>query len=77
MAVFITESEADTIHAIADAIEVAMNVKLLEIGLNGGEPVEWTEAERLDLMKNATLLAFLSKVDVACYPLSDSSVLFI
>lgn len=53
-----------------------MSAKEAEITLNGGMPVDWLDVERLDIMKRVTLIAFLSRVDLSCYPLSAAAVIF-
>lgn len=53
-----------------------MVTKEAEIAAAGGDPVEWFDVERLEIMKRITLIAFLIRVDLACYPLSASAVIF-
>lgn len=53
-----------------------MNGKEAEIAANDGNPVEWFDVERTEIMKRITLIAFLIRVDLACYPLSAAAVVF-
>lgn len=38
--------------------------------------VPWFDEERRDVLRQATCLVFLTELDLACYPLSASAVLF-
>jgi hypothetical protein len=38
--------------------------------------VPWFDEERRDVLRQATCLVYLSALDLACYPLSESSVIF-
>jgi hypothetical protein len=76
MAFLIDDFTAEQIRVIGQGIADSATLKRDEIALNDGNPVEWTESERLNLLKAATLLAYLDAMDVACYPLSDSAVIF-
>lgn len=76
MAVYIDSARVAEIKAQLEILDLLMDFKQGEIDTEGG-PVIWTDAQRNEQMKVATLLAFLSEVDLACYPLSVSSVLFI
>lgn len=76
MAVFIDFTTATEILANAENISDQMEVKLGEIALNSGNPVEWDNGDRLDVMKDITLIAYLLALDLACYPLSVSAVVF-
>lgn len=77
MAVFIDSTRVSEIEAQVAAAQAQMDLKEAEIAANMGNPVIWTDEERSELMAIATLLAFLSENDLACYPLSVSSVLFV
>lgn len=76
MPVFIDSVRVVEIGAIASALIVEMTLKQAEIVANDGLPVEWTLDERKEVIKAATLLAYLSECDVACYPVSVASVVF-
>lgn len=39
--------------------------------------VPLTDAERLQALKDATLLVHKLRLDIACYPLTDASVVFL
>lgn len=41
------------------------------------EEVPLTDAERLQALKDATLLVHKLRLDIACYPLTDASVVFL
>lgn len=77
MAVYIDLARIGEIEAQLQLLQDQMDIKEIEIAFNDGNPVPWTDGERNQVMASATLLAFLSENDVACYPLSVSSVLFI
>lgn len=76
MTVYIDQARIDDIQAQLDILQLLMDLKQAEVTAEGG-PVVWSDAQRNEQMKVATLLAFLSEVDLACYPLSVSSVLFV
>ena len=77
MTVYVGTARLEEIQAVLDELQAAVDAKEVEIFLNGGEPVVWTQDERNVVMKDATLLAYLSDNDLACYPLSAAAVLFI
>lgn len=76
MPVFIDSIRVAEIGAITTALIVEMTLKSAEIVANDGLPVGWTLDERKEIIKAATLLAYLSECNVACYPVSVSSVVF-
>jgi len=39
--------------------------------------VEMTDSQRLQALKDATLLVHRLRLDIACYPLTDSAVIFL
>lgn len=69
---------------LAEFIELVAELKgiydsLAEL-LEGEEaPLETplTDAQRLQALKDATLLVHRLRMDIACYPLTDASVLFL
>lgn len=38
--------------------------------------VDWFQEERRDVLRQCTIMVYLTSLDLACYPLSDSAVLF-
>lgn len=75
---FFIDAELAALIVADAALQVAEYTAILaEISANDGNPVEWTDDSRLDMMKLATLSAFRCGIDVACYPLSVSAVVFI
>ena len=76
MAFLIDDATAEQIRVLGVGISDAAVLKRDEIALNDGLPVVWTNDERLNLMKAATLLCYLVALDIACYPLSASAVVF-
>lgn len=51
------------------------------VTLSEGEPplevIPLTDAQRLQALKDATLLVHKLRLDIACYPLTDASVVFL
>lgn len=73
----VTRSKWDEIAAIRAEIDAVLSSWNTALIVNLEAPIFVLDSERLDLMKSATLLAYLSEIDVACYPLSVSAVYFI
>lgn len=72
----IDDPVAALIKDYAQDIVDQMTGKQAEIVLNGGLPVEWFDVERTEILKRITLIAFLVRLNIACYPLSASAVVF-
>lgn len=76
MAFLIDDATAEQLRLLGVGVSDAATLKRDEIALNDGLPVVWTDDERLNLLKAATLICYLDALDVACYPLSESAVIF-
>lgn len=71
----------DDLKAATDILTSQWDVLQADIDsrLLGGE-VEaktlWTDDERRDVLRQATVMVFICALDLACYPLSSSAVIF-
>lgn len=78
----ICQERLDELKACTDAL-VAQWVDIqagIDFAIASGDPnecVPWFDDERRDVLRQSTILVFLSELDLACYPLSASAVLFI
>jgi hypothetical protein len=82
MPITINQTRLDELKACTDALEaqwVSIQEGIdFEIAAGTTDPsVPWFDDERRDVLRQATLLVFLSELNLACYPLSVSAVVFI
>lgn len=69
---------------LAEFLELVSQLKgiydqLVELAEGEDPPdvLEMTDAQRLQALKDATLLVHRLRLDIACYPLTDASVVFL
>lgn len=74
--ILITMSEAVDLSNLGYDLVGYMADKEDEMIALGVDEIEWTLEERKLVLSLATLVAFLSKCNIACYPLSESSTIF-
>lgn len=81
MSIDICQAKLDDVKACVDALQAQVTLLQegidfnVEAGLEACAP--WFDEERRDILRQATCLVFLAELDLACYPLSASSVIFI
>lgn len=77
----ICQPKLDEIKACVDALQ-AQIISIQEgIDFNVEAEIEpcvpWFDEERRDILRQATILVYLAELDLACYPLSASAVIFV
>lgn len=77
MAYVIDNDTADRIKNQALDIVAQMTAYQALIVLNSGNPVDWSNVDRQDILKDCTLMVFQTGLMIACYPLSVSAVVFV
>lgn len=77
----ICQPKLDDIKACVNALQAQVDElqTAIDFFVEGGlEPcANWFDEERRDILRQATILVYLAELDLACYPLSASAVLFI
>lgn len=57
-------------------MEEELDALQLAIDDAGGAPIDWDFSSRQELLEAATLLVRFLQLDIACYPLTEASVVF-
>lgn len=77
----ICQPKLDEIKACVNALQAQIDEIQAGIDFNVESELEpcvpWFDEERRDILRQATLLVYLAELDLACYPLSASAVLFV
>lgn len=78
----ICQSTLDSLKACTAALEAQWSelqegIDFLIESEDPNECVVWFDEERRDILRQATILVYLAALDLACYPLSESAVLFV
>lgn len=82
MPFLISQTRLDELKACTAALEAQWDELQAAIDFNvaAGLPVTdvpWWDEQRRDVLRQSTIMVFLSELDLACYPLSASAVLFV
>lgn len=75
--IFLTQAHLDDIKAVLADMQLDVDALQALLDLDGSGSIVWPALSRQDFMKYATLIAFLSLCNLACYPLSVSAVVFL